>query len=296
MTLRSMTGIGRARGPVGSDRVAELSVRSVNHRSLDLNVKLREPDAALEPVVRRVFSERLARGKVDVAVQVRRLSAGTAQIVVDEGLLEALLSRLQSVARKHGLGGDLAVRDLLVIPQLFSVENGSAEYTPEELADVERLAGEAISSLVSMREIEGGRLARELSQRIDWLQGRLAQLETRREEIVGNIRTNFRERLRLLLADIPVDSGRLEQEAALLADRSDVSEELNRLGGHLAQFAELVASTEGPIGKKLEFLAQEILRELNTLGAKARDLQLVREVVEMKSETEKIREQVQNVE
>ena len=295
MTLRSMTGIGRARGPVGSRLVAELSVRSVNHRSLDLNVKLRDSEAALEPFLRRIFSKRLSRGKVDVALQVRRLSPEAQRVELDEGLLEAFLIRFAQVAQKYPVVARVEARDLLAIPQLFTVENGAEELNPDELAQLERLAEEAAASLVAMREQEGARVAEDLSARIRFLRGRLGDLEARRGEITSRVLANLRERLRALASDVSLDSGRLEQEAALAADRSDVSEELHRLDGHLTQFAELL-SADGPVGKKLEFLSQEILRELNTLGSKARDLQLIREVVDLKAETEKIREQVQNVE
>jgi uncharacterized protein (TIGR00255 family) len=124
----------------------------------------------------------------------------------------------------------------------------------------------------------------------------LKQLSERRGEIVGRVLETLKERLRVLLSEPGLDPGRLEQEAALAADRSDVAEEIQRLEGHLQQFGSLLATSHEPVGKKLDFLAQEILRELNTLGSKGRDLQIIREVLEMKSEIEKIREQVQNLE
>ena len=296
MSLRSMTGIGRARGAVGADRVAELSVRSVNHRSLDLNVKVRESEASLEPVLRRVFSRRVARGKVDVALQVRRLSAAGREVAVDEPLLEAFLARLSALSARYPVVAKLEPRDLLAIPQLFAFENGNEELGESEIADLERVAGEAADALVAMREAEGARVAGDLSSRIGFLRERLASLVSRRTDIAARVRETVRERLRAIAAEFPMDPGRLEQEAALAADRSDIAEELHRLEGHLEQFAELIASADEPVGKKLEFLCQEILRELNTLGSKARDLPLVREVVDMKSELEKMREQVANVE
>jgi uncharacterized protein (TIGR00255 family) len=147
-----------------------------------------------------------------------------------------------------------------------------------------------------MREAEGALVAADLAERILFLEKRLQQLSERRGEIVRRALDTLRERLRVLLSEPGLDPGRLEQEAALAADRSDVAEELQRLEGHLQQFDSLLASAREPVGKKLDFLAQEILRELNTLGSKGRDLQIIREVLEMKSEIEKIREQVQNLE
>lgn len=294
--IRSMTGFGRAKGNVGEDWSAEVVARSVNHRFLDLNVKLREHEMELEPVLRRVFSRHIARGKVEVSLRLRRASPAPTVISIDEGLLEALLSRFGALSERYPVSGRLEVRDLLTIPQLFSVESTVDGFRSEEISALEAIAEGAARALVEMREAEGKLISSDLAERISFLEKRLAQLSDRRGEIVRRNLDTLRERLRLLLSEPGLDPGRLEQEAALAADRSDVAEELQRLEGHLAQFRSLLASSREPAGKKLDFLAQEILRELNTLGSKGRDLQMIREVLDMKSEIEKIREQVQNLE
>jgi uncharacterized protein (TIGR00255 family) len=296
MTVRSMTGFGRARGPLATEWSAELSARSVNHRFLDLTVRLRDSEAALEPVLRQVFTRHLARGKVDLTLRLTRVGSGGPKIVIDERLLESLLSRLDDLSQRYPIKGDLEARDLIAIPELLSLDRPSDGFTPEEVAGLERLAEEVATALVGMREEEGRRIAGELSKRIVFLESKLAPLNARRDEIVRSIATTLRDRMRALFSDVPLDAGRLEQEAALFAERSDVAEELARLAGHLAQFRSLLEKGDGPVGKKLDFLSQEILREINTLGSKARDLQLAREVLDMKAETEKIREQVQNLE
>lgn len=293
--IRSMTGYGRADGPVGAGGTAEVSARSVNHRFLDLTVKLRETETALEPVVRKAFSAHVTRGKVEVSVRLRRENGARTEVALDETLLAAVVERIRAAASRLSLEGRLEARDLLSIPGVLSVEGAAGELAPEEIAAVEKIASEAAGALVSMRETEGREVAAELGRRIEFLQSKARELSARREEISGRLLSNLRERLAALAPTVPMDSGRLEQEAALAVDRSDVTEELHRLEGHLSQFAELLESTS-PVGKKLEFLSQEILRELNTLGSKAKDLQLVRDVLDMKSETEKLREQVQNVE
>lgn len=294
--IRSMTGFGRAKGNVGEDWSAEVVARSVNHRFLDLNVKVREQELDLEPVLRRVFTRHVARGKVEVSLRLRRATPAPTAIAIDEGLLEALIARFRALSQRYPVAGRLEARDLLTIPQIFSVESAVDGFTQEDVAALEEIAGEAARSLVAMREAEGALVASDLAERIGFLEKRLQQLSERRGEIVGRVLENLKERLRSLLAEPGFDPGRLEQEAALAADRSDVSEELQRLEGHLAQFRSLLGSSREPVGKKLDFLAQEILRELNTLGSKGRDLQIIREVLDMKSEIEKIREQVQNVE
>lgn len=296
MTIRSMTGFGRAKGSVGDEWTAEVVAKSVNHRFLDVNVKVRENEAELEPVLRRVFTRRIARGKVEVSLRLKRAMPAPTVIAIDEGLLEALLARFAALAERYPVSGRLEARDLLTIPQIFSVETSGDGFSPEDVAAFEAIAAEACGALVAMRETEGALVAADLSERVEFLEKRLAQLASRRDEILGKALENLRERLRPLLAEPGLDPGRLEQEAALAADRSDVAEELQRLEGHLEQFARLLSTSNEPVGKKLDFLAQEILRELNTLGSKGRDLQMIREVLDMKSEIEKIREQVQNLE
>lgn len=294
--IRSMTGFGRAQGPLGPSGTGEVSVRSVNHRFLELTVKLKENDAALEPVIRKVFGARVSRGKVEVSVRIRREDgARRGDVSIDEHLLAAVVERIGAAAERMGVAGRLEARDLLAIPGLVSIEDEGFEMTAEETAAVELLASQAAGALVAMRETEGREVALELDRRIETLLRKTGELSARREEMAGRLLTNLRERLAVLVPGLPIDPGRLEQEAAIAADRSDVAEELQRLQGHLAQFRELL-QTSAPVGKKLEFLSQEILRELNTLGSKGKDLRLVRDILEMKSETEKIREQVQNVE
>jgi uncharacterized protein (TIGR00255 family) len=291
-----MTGFGRARRNLAPETSAEVVVRSVNHRFLDLTVKLRESEATLEPVLRRVFAKALSRGKVEVSLKVRRAGTAAHEVTVNEPLLEAVLARFALLSAKYPVAGSLEARDLLTIPQVFSVENGAGDFTPEEIAATESLAEEAAAALVAMREAEGSAVAADLASRIGFLQKKVGEISSRREEITRTLFETTRARVRALFPEVPLDAGRLEQEAALAADRSDISEELQRLEAHLAQFSALVASASEPVGKRLDFLSQEILREMNTLGSKARDLQLTREVLEMKSEIEKIREQVQNVE
>jgi uncharacterized protein (TIGR00255 family) len=291
-----MTGFGRARGPIGRDWSGEIVARSVNSRFLDLTIKARETEVALEPALRSVFGRYVQRGKVEVALRLRRTTPGEAEIAVDEGLLRALLARLAILAQKYPIETRLSVRDMLAIPQAVTVETSTVAFAPDELAAIEALAEEAARGLVAMREAEGAAIQADLSPRIAFLRQKTAVLGSRREEIARNLAATLLERIRTLFPDTPLDPGRLEQEAALAADRADVSEELQRLQGHLNQFEGLLGRPPAGVGKTLDFLTQEILRELNTLGAKSRDLASTREILEMKAETERIREQVQNIE
>jgi uncharacterized protein (TIGR00255 family) len=291
-----MTGFGRAKGNLGDEWAAEVVARSVNHRFLDITVKVRESEVELEPLLRRVFTRHLARGKVEISLRMRRATPAPTTISIDEGLLEALLARFALLAERYPVSGKLEARDLLTIPQIFSVEAHGDGFSERDLLALEAIGDEAARALVAMREGEGALVAADLAERVAFLEKRLRQLAGRRGEILQRNVESLRERLRVLAAEPGIDPGRLEQEAALAADRADVAEELQRLEGHLGQFARLLETAREPVGKKLDFLAQEILRELNTLGSKGRDLQMIREVLEMKSEIEKVREQVQNLE
>jgi uncharacterized protein (TIGR00255 family) len=242
-----------------------------------------------------VFGRHVHRGKVEVALRLKR-TGGAQNVSIDESLLEALLARLRGLSGRYPIDSAFSIRDLLAVPQLLTVENGTEDFTPEETSALEALAEEAAAALVAMREAEGAGISAEIAPRIAALRQKAAGLETRREEIARNLAATLRERVRLLLPEVALDPGRLEQEAALAADRADVAEELQRLRGHLDQFDALLAAAPDAVGKTLDFLSQEILRELNTLASKSRDLVSTRDILEMKAQTEKIREQVQNVE
>ena len=293
-----MTGFARARGTAGPDRAAEIVVRSVNSRFLDLTVKTRESEAALEPILRRIFSKHVHRGKVEVSLRLQRAANAGQVVTVDEPLLEALLARLRALSQKYPIASALTAHDVLTVPQLLTVEAmaDADSLTPEELSGLEAVAEDAARALVHMRESEGAAIGADLSPRIALLREQAAVLGSRREEILRNLAATLRERVRSLFPDVPLDPGRLEQEVALAADRADVSEELQRLNGHLDQFDGLLGKPPEAVGKKLDFLTQEILRELNTLGSKSRDLTSTRQILDMKAGTEKIREQVQNIE
>jgi uncharacterized protein (TIGR00255 family) len=296
VTLRSMTGFGRARGPVGEDWDAEIFARGVNSRFLDLAVQTRDSEAELESPLRKVFARHLHRGKVEVGLRLRRRRPAPPEVAVDERLLDALLSRLGSLSERYPVDPRLNARDLLAVPQMVTVEAAAPSFSPEEVGQLEALAEQAALGLVAMREAEGASVSAALASRLALLRERTAALASRREEIARSVAASIVERVRTLFPDVPLDPGRLEQEAALAADRADVSEELERLSGHIDQFEALLAKAPPAVGKTLDFLSQEILRELNTLGSKSRDLRSTREVLDMKAEIEKIREQVQNVE
>ncbi len=290
-----MTGFGRARGTAGDWNV-DVVVRSVNHRFFDLSLRVREEHAELEPAIRRVIAARVARGKIDVTLRLHRARDPLHEITINESLLQGLLARFTDLSGRYPIGGRLEVRDLLTVPQVVRVEGSSENLESEEAEKIAAVVSMAIDELVNMRASEGSLLATDLRERLDFLRQRLSRISAARNDVRQRLHDALKERLGLLFAETPLDSGRLEQEAVILADRSDISEEVTRLASHLEQFEDLLGESAEPVGKKLDFLAQEIQREINTIGSKCRDLFIMREVIDMKTETEKIREQVQNLE
>jgi uncharacterized protein (TIGR00255 family) len=286
-----MTGFGSASGRVGSSRVA-VELRSVNHRFLNPNVKLPPSLAKWEGEVREVLRGGLARGHVTVSARVERDVAG-ATLVNDAAFGEAV-RRLRALQERHALQGELDVATVLRMPDVLGDGDiDLAEGSAEELTAVVR---EALHALVAMRVAEGARLAEMLLDRLTVVERSLERIAARAPERLTSERERMRASVRELASGVDVDEARLAQEIAVLADRLDVSEEIDRFRAHVAAFREALKGEKGPVGKRLGFLLQEMLREANTTGSKARDSVMLHEVVAVKEELERIAEQVENVE
>lgn len=292
--MRSMTGYGQAQGGDERHRVA-VTLRSVNGKYLDLNIRLREEHRDLEPRIRTLLEEELERGRVDVDVDVRSRSPRPANVEIQMEVVKALHSASHELAEKGLIATELRLADLLGLPEVVELEVAPDRLTDEDEELVLSLCREALGQLVEARSLEGRQLARALEERLDGLSALTGELEGLAGTVRERIRRRLEERVRELLEDEEIDESRITQEVAVLVDRSDVSEELDRLRAHLEHFREVCAS-DGAIGKRLDFLSQEILRELNTIGAKAREAEMTRRVVDAKVVCEQLREQVQNVE
>lgn len=291
--IRSMTGFGRAEVSHGAV-VVTVEARSVNHRHLDVALRLPRALAGLELDARRLVQSRLERGRVDVAVQLA-LQAGQApaRVKLDVDLAREYLAQARTLAATLDARGEADLAWVLDRPGVLRMEE--AEATPAEpwpaLAEA---LGLALDELVARREAEGERLARELRALHAELTALVATLAARAPAAAARREERLRERLRSLLGE-GVDEGRILTEAAVWADRSDVSEELARLRAHLAEFT-LLLDKGGPVGRPLDFLLQELHREVNTVGAKADDLEMSQSMLAAKGVLERIREQVQNLE
>jgi uncharacterized protein (TIGR00255 family) len=291
-----MTGFGRAQlDAEGASFAVEL--RSVNHRHLDVSLRLPRPLAGLESELRRLLARRFTRGKVDLVVSAPP-SGARAELELDRALADRYVVFARALAAAHGLGAELRAGELLALPGVARVlEHARDEATqrPALVAAVERAAEEA----EAMRLAEGAALDRDLRARLATVRSLAAEVSARSGEAATAARERLRKRAEQLRAETGLaDEARLAQEVVNAADRMDVTEEVVRLTSHAAQFEAALdaAAPEAGVGRRLEFLLQEMSREVNTIGAKSGDAPLAHRVVDLKTELERIREQVLNVE
>lgn len=293
--IRSMTGFGAAEGEVGGGRVS-VEVRSVNHRFFSPSIKLPGMLARWEGEVRDALRKGMARGHVTLTARFERDGTSTDASPIDEARFEAYVMQLRGLQQRYGLADALDVGTVLRMPDVFAGagrEELPVDAAPQLVAVVDR----AVVALLEMRAAEGARLARYLDERLTVIEGALDRIAERAPLRVIEQRDRLRAAVRELTDGVGVDEVRLAQEIALLADRLDVEEELSRFRAHIAAFrAAMAAPQPDGIGKRLGFLLQEMLREANTTGSKGNDAAIVADVLRIKEELERIREQVENLE
>ena len=291
--IRSMTGFGSATGRVGS-RVVTVEVRTVNHRFFNPSIKLPSALARWEGETRELLRREIARGHVSLVARTERDADAT--ITIDETRFADYVKRLRELEQKHGLTPTLDVGTVLRLPDVMAspAEEEDASGAGEALAAVSR---EAVKALMAMRESEGARLAQLLGERLAVVAAAFERIAARAPLRLVAERERLQESVKAIAGGVDLDPARLAQEIAMLADRLDVSEEVDRFRAHLLAFRETLAGAKGTaVGKRLGFLLQEMLRETNTTGSKARDAAMLHEVVAVKEELERIAEQVENVE
>jgi uncharacterized protein (TIGR00255 family) len=288
--IRSMTGFGSAEGLVGASRVS-VELRTVNHRFFSPSIKLPSELSRWEPEVREALRRKIARGHVTLSARTERTSSTSS---IDEQRFASYVAILRDLRDRHGLDGPIDVATVLRMPDVLASNDDGAEGTAAELTAI---VESAIESLTKSRGDEGKRLAGFLLERLAIVEGALARIAARAPERIVAQRDRLRESVRVLTEGMAVDEQRIAQEIAILADRLDVQEELQRFASHIAAFRAAVEQSGGePVGKRLGFLLQEMLREANTTGSKANDAAMLQDVVTIKEELERIREQVENLE
>ena len=289
-----MTGFSRHENQ-NEDLTCKVEIRSTNNRFIDINVRLPKSLATLELPLKKMVKSRCARGSFDINIAVGKNSASETDLEVAANLSLATeyLNAFKKIQDNLGLKGEIDINTILAQRDVVKPELKKIEDSCEEI--VMQTVEKTLNDLIKMREEEGSNLEKDIINQISSIKALGKSISTRQSITVQQFQEKLKEKIKTLTAGIEIDPARIAQESALLADRCDVTEELVRLGSHLEQFNKLVASHE-PQGRKLEFLTQEINREVNTMGSKTIDLEVSKAVIEIKSCLEKIREQLANIE
>ena len=294
--VKSMTGFGQ--GTAERDGVrAQVELKGVNHRFLDVKMKLPGEVSLLEPRLRAVVQERVTRARIDIAVAIVSSIPAPAQVVINEGLLAEYLKAVASLKEDFGLKGTVGLETVLTLPGVVAVQSGAAPADGGAAVLVTEALRRALDAYDAMRSSEGMRLVEDLKARLRAIGDSVRRIEEGARGLPETYSRRIKERVATLLDGGRVlDESRLAQEVALLAGRVDITEELVRLQGYLAEAENTLARPQGPIGKTLDFILQEMNREANTISSKAEALPICQEAIVIKAEVEKIREQVQNLE
>ena len=295
--ITSMTGFGRAAGALSPRYFVTMTAKSVNHRFLETSVRLPDYLWEAEPLIRAIASETFSRGKLDISVRVQRTAQPEYSVRINAQLANAVVPQLKAIAEELGLGTSFSGSDLMRVPDLLQVEAVDAEITDEERDALTALVREAFAQMRAMREREGESLHADVTARLANIRALQQRLAEHRQEFRAEMLASYQQRVQEIAATAGVDVNhdRIAQEVVIMVEKGDIAEELTRLAHHVDQIEKAIGRKE-PAGKKLDFLSQEMLREVNTMGSKSRSAVLRTVVVELKTEVERVREQVQNVE
>lgn len=290
--IRSMTGFGRATYEVDG-RTYTVEIKSVNHKYNDINIRLPRFLNSIEDELRKQIQNSISRGKIDVFINFDNYSDKGYNIKINRNLAKEYLTELKSLADETGVPFELSVIDVSKLPDILKMEEDGDE---ELIAGELKVAlSEALNNFVDMRTKEGEKLAEDMKKRVDWIEVKVSEISkfssTLVEEYIEKLETRVKE---LMKTDV-VDETRLAQEIVIYSDKCSIEEELTRLKSHISQFNDLLKGSS-PIGKKFDFLVQEMNREVNTIGSKANCLEITNRVIDIKTEIENIREQIQNIE
>ncbi len=291
--VTSMTGFGRAK-LLESDFEITVEIKSVNHRYFEFSSRLPRAYQFLDDKLKSFCQQKIARGKVELSVLINDLSGNSIELELNKTYADAYIKALNKLSKQYKLKNDIKASSLVGNQDLFSVKKKDID---EELilALVLKTAEQAVENFVAMRAVEGERLVADIKSRADYILKQVEFIEERSPETVKEYRERIEQKIKELLSDAQIDEQRLLTETAIFADKVAVAEETVRLRSHIDSLLSLL-SNGGAIGRKLDFIVQEMNRETNTIGSKAQDIDIAHTVVDIKSEIEKIREQVQNIE
>ena len=291
--IRSMTGFGRMEGVAAGKRIL-VEMKSLNHRYLEISLRMPAALAVLEMEIKKRIGERYTRGKFEVSVRLENGGGSEAPPALNLPLARQYHSLLTQLRRELGIPGEVTLEMMAGFRDLF-VSGEGEEDIPALWEGLEKVLVQTMEKLTAMRNAEGESLGRDLTERMGTVERLVQGIARRSPEVVLEYRQRLADRVRELTAGMVVDESRLHQEVAVLAEKSDITEEVVRMNSHLGQFRNFMTAEEA-VGRKMDFLIQEMNREVNTIGAKSQDGEIARLVIEIKSELAKLREQIQNVE
>ena len=291
--IKSMTGYGRVETMYGGRNVV-VEAKSVNHRFLEISLKMPSVLFPLEPEYKKKIAERFKRGRIDVSIRLEGEDAELSGINLNIDTARGYFNALMRLKEEFGIQEPVTIRDMISFRDIFA-PSADKELDAPFLGQVEKTLQEALSILVGMRQDEGVSLFSDMQMRLQGIREMVETMRGRSPQVVMDYQKRLSVRIKDLAAGFELDDARLAQEVAIMAERCDITEELVRMGSHISQFEGLLKSDEAE-GRKIDFLLQEMNREINTIGSKCNDLEIARQVIEAKSELGKLREQAQNIE
>jgi len=291
--IRSMTGFGR--GNCEKDgKSFTIEIKSVNHRYFETNIKMPRVLIAFEDKIRKIIGEKIKRGKLDVFVTQGNYDKDDVEANLNEKLAESYMKCFQVLKDKYNLAGDISVSQIARLPEVITLKQKEEDIS-ETFDAIEKALNEALETLLFMREREGEKLLEDVIIKCDFIRGLVQKVKERSPFVFDEYKSKLTQRLNALNKEVEFDGNRVAMEVAIFADKAGIDEEIVRLNSHIDQMRETLILDE-PIGRKLDFIIQEMNRETNTIASKANDLEILNTVISMKSEIEKIREQIQNIE
>ena len=291
--IKSMTGYGKSTLEINS-RKYQVEIKSLNHRYLDISIRMPKQLSYLEETIKRQISSKISRGKIDVFISWENNSIEGRNIKINTELAKAYIEELRKLAEEENLSDNIEVNDIARYPDVLIVqENQEDETIKNEIVEV---VNKAVENLVDMKQTEGIKIAEDLQKRLDYIQKEVNRVKEFSTGLINEYIVKLEERIKELLPNNQeTDKNRLMQEVVIYADKCSIEEEVTRLNSHIGQFREFLKSDEA-VGKKLDFMIQEMNRETNTIGSKSNNLNITNGVIDIKTEIENLREQVQNIE
>lgn len=290
--LKSMTGYGRGRNEINGKEFT-VEIKSVNHKYHDINVKIPKSISYLEEYIKKRINENITRGKIDVYVNYINFSNANKEVKIDEELTSNYITKLNELSNKYNIKNNISIMDIIQLPEVITVVDKQDE--DEIKNDFSVTLNEALLNFINMRKIEGEKITNDLSERIDIIYKNIIKISELSTGLVDEYIVKLKQRIKEILKNDIIDENRLALEAVIYADKTSIEEEITRLKSHISQFKTMLQEDKAN-GKKLDFLVQEMNREINTIASKANCLEITKQVVEIKNELENIREQVQNIE